>query len=319
MHTAALVIAWLCTGVGAGMMLLYLSPGVQLMNRYTMMAASFIPYGIIAWVCAFLLFLFGARSWGKAMAVLALAGLVTQLVWAQGYFPIRRFTNPPASAEQATTLFTLNTRCYSTWRGPTAKMVMALDPDIVVMQDTGQQMREEFQADGSFDHYPHQVFFSNGPNSTCGIAIYSKVPLKDPTSDPDMGYAASVTTWVGSTKVLLLATDIPTPTKDLRGWQKELADLGEIAVNATLPVIVAGDFNAVAEHFPMRRMMNRANLHQVTSGLGPFPTWEVGRGPAPLIQIDHVLASPTITAERAQALTVAGNAHRALLVWLTAQ
>lgn len=310
-----LLLAWLMTAIGLMMVVLYLSSSVQLMNRYTMMAASFIPYGIIAWLAAVVLFLIGARGWGKTLALLAVAGLVLQLVWAQGYFPLRKVSVSPSA--DATTLFTLNVRCDSSSRDATAETVLELSPDIVVMQDSGQRMREEFEEQGADLVYPYREFFSRESLPSCGIEIYSKKPIE--RVDIGVREQAAVTAEIGSTKVLLLATDIATPTKNLEGWEKEIAGLGEVAAAADLPVLVVGDFNAVAEHFPVRRILKEANLHEVTSGLGWFPTFDAARKPGALIQIDHVLASPTITAANAEAMTIGRNAHRALMVWLENQ
>ena len=235
-----------------------------------------------------------------------------QLIWARGYFQLRQFSDSPITGP--TTLFTLNTRCDSSSRDTTAETVLSLEPDIVIIQDIGERMREEFTDQGIDGRYAHQAFFPSSDPSTCGIAIYSKIPMEQ--LDISTSGHAAVLSQIDATEVLLFATDNPSPTKDLEGWKSEMNQLGHAAAASDLPVVVVGDFNAVNEHFPLREIKERAYLHDVTSGLGWFPTWETGNGFIPLIQIDHVLASPGITADRAKTLTVGRNAHRALLVRL---
>lgn len=57
--------AWVFAATGAIAVFLYLIPAFQIANRYTVMAASFIPYGTIAWFLSAVIFLAAGRGWGK--------------------------------------------------------------------------------------------------------------------------------------------------------------------------------------------------------------------------------------------------------------
>lgn len=62
-------------------------PELQVVNRRLAMMASFIPYGVFAWVAAVGLFAAFGRGWGKALALVAVPGLVVLLAWASEHLP----------------------------------------------------------------------------------------------------------------------------------------------------------------------------------------------------------------------------------------
>ncbi len=83
-----LAIGWLCTLGGAALMVLYHFPHLQLTSTYAAMGVPLIPYGVLAWTLATVLFAFAARRLIKAVAVLTLACLVVQVFWARPYWPL---------------------------------------------------------------------------------------------------------------------------------------------------------------------------------------------------------------------------------------
>ena len=81
----------------------------------------------------------------------------------------------------------------------------------------------------------------------------------------------------------------------------------QAAVQANLesPLIVAGDLNAVNDHAPLRAL-RAAGMESVTDilGAGWLPTYPANRTIPPLLPIDHILASPQLTATSVARLTV---------------
>ena len=75
------------------------------------------------------------------------------------------------------------------------------------------------------------------------------------------------------------------------------------------PLIVAGDFNAVDDHGPMRALTHDG-LESATDivGAGWLPTYPANRRFPPLIPIDHVLVNKLLTASSDQ--HVQGGRHR---------
>ena len=71
-----LAVAWGCVAFGGAMMMLYLVPRLQFSRSKLAMAAAFIPYGIVAWALAAVLFLAFARGRPRGfLALLAAAAL----------------------------------------------------------------------------------------------------------------------------------------------------------------------------------------------------------------------------------------------------
>ena len=69
----------------AGLALLYAVPELQLVHRLATLAAVFIPFGVLLWGAAVLLFLAAGRGWGKLLALVAVAGLVLAVLWARAF------------------------------------------------------------------------------------------------------------------------------------------------------------------------------------------------------------------------------------------
>jgi len=86
------------------------------------------------------------------------------------------------------------------------------------------------------------------------------------------------------------------------------------AANRGQPLVVAGDFNAVDDHRPMREL-RRDGLRSATdiTGAGWLPTYPANGLIPPTIPIDHVLLSPELTATSVSTFGVAGTDHLGLL------
>ena len=70
-----LAIGWLCTLGGAALMVLYHFPHLQLTSTYAAMGVPLIPYGVLAWTLATVLFAFaGRRHQGGGGAHFGLSG-----------------------------------------------------------------------------------------------------------------------------------------------------------------------------------------------------------------------------------------------------
>ena len=82
------------------------------------------------------------------------------------------------------------------------------------------------------------------------------------------------------------------------------------------PVVAVGNFNAVLEHEPMRRLTAETGLRDavVGSGLGWMPTFPGDGVVPPLVGLDHAMVSPGLAALSAWTESVSGQAHRALFV-----
>lgn len=313
-RTLGLALAWACAGVGAGFVLLYAVPEVQMVGSRVAMVAALIPFGVLAWAAALVLFATAARGRGKALALLAVAGLVAQLVWASGYVPGVVQEGDPGAAS----VMTLNFRCDDYGSAELAEILLENTPGVVVVQGTDPKIRERLDEADVAEAYPYRAFFPMESLPSCGTVVYSRAPVVEVT---DPGEQPAVRTQLDGVEILLVPADVPGPHHGVGPWVEALDEIGQVAVAGAdlgLPVVVAGDLNAVREHEPFRRLLRDAGLVNAAeaAGAGWVPTYRADRWYPPLLQIDHVLVSPQIEAVRVEAVEVGRSAHRALIAWL---
>ncbi len=149
-----------------------------------------------------------------------------------------------------------------------------------------------------------------------GSAIFSRFPLSEPRTLPR-------TSWVMRSTV----ADVPRlgrltvvgahPCNPLCGMDKWVDDHAVLrqylATLGSGPVLVAGDFNAVDDHAPMRALdADGFESAADIAGAGWLPTYPADRGFPPLLPIDHILLNDRLTASSVSAFTVAGTDHRGL-------
>lgn len=108
----------------------------------------------------------------------------------------------------------------------------------------------------------------------------------------------------------------PVKQEHLRAWRGELAELRQLAQEATAcgqRLVLAGDFNASSAHPGLRRLLD--TMHDALIGLNRHlvATWPVRQGVVPLMGIDHVLTTRGVRCSSVRALVVPGSDHRALL------
>ncbi len=328
MSSFGLVLAWVLVAVGGGFALLYAVPELQLVHPRVAMVAAFIPVGMVAWSLALVLFLAAGRGWGRLVALVAVAGLALQLTWVSGYLPARTLATGPVG----TSLFTLNARCDSKGREDLARVLGERGPGVVVIVGAPERVREHLDESGVLDGHPYRAYFPMDHLPSCGTAVYARVPVEEVADSP----VPAVRLEVEGGPVVLVPADVPGPQDGVVAWEQEIAALGEAAagqVAAGWPVIVAGDFNAVREHLPFRRLVDGGlvrgepaggesagaglvNAAEAAGG-GWMPTYRADRPPwPPVLEIDHVLVSGGVEVGSIETVRVGGHAHLALLAWV---
>ena len=152
-----------------------------------------------------------------------------------------------------------------------------------------------------------------------GEAILSRVPLANvkvhelPTAkgcEPRAAVAAEIR-FDGGQKFLFVGTHLEHANKEIRLSQAHA--LNELFVKNSLPVILAGDLNAVPDSPPMKAL--RENWKDAAA-VGSKPTWPADK---PRVRIDYVLLRPAsawrVIEARVDDETVASD-HRPVLVVL---
>lgn len=306
----ALCLAWVLLFVGLIAMALYAFPSLQMAHPRAVMASAFVPYGMVAWLGAAAIFLTAGRRWFRLIGLLAMAGLAMQAHWAQPYWP-RESTGPDGGF----TVLSLNLRCHPYGLDELADVVATTQPDLVVLQGVGRGAWNRLQDAGWTRRFTERTFHPMHESATCGSRVFAQAPLKALTepADPQPVLSAAL----DSGPVLVLPVDISTPDEGLGPWSEAFTALGTaVAEFAGEPMLLAGDFNAVREHEPMRRLMDQTTgLRDAAevSGVGWLPTFPANRVFPPLIALDHVLVSPDLGATDVETVRIGENAHLAVV------
>ena len=83
-------------------------------------------------------------------------------------------------------------------------------------------------------------------------------------------------------------------TVQSRAWLEDYQDLTDTAnAHPEMPLIAAGDFNAIREHAPMRTLLATTRLQNAAelAGHGWMPTCPSSPWHPPLLGLDHILVS----------------------------
>ncbi len=270
MSSLGLVLAWPLVP-GGGFALLYAVPESEAGPPVGgVMVSAFIPLGIVAWALALVLFLAAGRGWGKLVAPWPWL-LRRSCGGRSGYLPARTLATGPVG----TSLFTLNARCDSKGREDLARVLGERGSCVVVIVGAPERLRVHLDESGVLDGHPHRMFIPMSHLPSCGTAVYSRVPVEEVADSP----VPAVRLEVEGGTVVLVPADVPGPQDGVAAWEQEIAALGEAAagqVAAGWPVVVAGDFNAVREHLPFRRLEDGGLVGGGLAGGGPAGAGLVG-------------------------------------------
>ena len=222
-------------------------------------------------------------------------------------------TDPVAVAGTGTPLriVTANASFRNATPDAWASALVALDADVIVVQEYAPTIRDALFRAGVRERYPRQSV-SLRPYSA-GVAMFSRLPMRGtsiPTFGQD-GVAASVLVGDRWMRILNVHT-VALPYRE--AWRDSFDDLEQFLADEPAPLIAAGDFNATLFHQPMRDLLDGPlrDAH-ADRGRGLATTWPVGKPGAPFALLDHVLVTSTIDVRSVDERTLPGSDHRAVL------
>lgn len=275
--------------------------------------ASFIPYGIvfssISLLC-FLLILFRAPRRGPLglISVLAAAVLAWQVSW---QVPLFVADDRPMTT-QPITVVSLNLHAGGADQEQLA--AQTADADILVLVEVTPTTLQSLRGGPIGRRFRYAVpSTQTAPNAA---AIFSRFPLSRaeelPTTSWPMWSAVAAVPAIGDLTVVGAH-----PCNPLCGqgkWADEHRVLEQFLQRlGPGPVMVAGDFNAVDDHAPMRQLADDG-FESATdlAGAGWLPTYPSHATLPPLIPIDHILLNDALTASSVTSFAIAGTDHRGL-------
>ena len=278
------------------------------------LVAAFIPFAIPVLALA-LLCLGAALVRARRRALLGgLVGLVVLMLGAQVSWQLPYFVPDDRPVAGATFgLLSLNTFKGQADAGQV--VAAARRADVVVLVEVTPAFITTLDAQGWRDRFPYDAGASGGP--VTNTVVFSRFPL---TGSEQFG-SSSFDHWTTTVEapevgpVALVAVHPCNPYCGGNQWAEQHDDL-RLTVQSRLdgPLVVAGDFNAVADHGPMQRL-RRLGLRSATDllGTGWALTYPANWALPPLLAIDHVLVNPALGVTALERVPVEGTDHLGLL------
>ena len=274
---------------------------------------------VLAWVGLLISLLQGAWLTAALAAVLAVyhLGLVYRLA---------RRRDAPGWVTHAptTTLALANVYIDNDETDESARQLVAVNADIVVVVETTPAFRAAFDRVGGAERYPHRTFDADD-DSDYAVSMYCSVePHEMAMIDIGELRVASAKVPVGGA-VLHVVGAIPTAAVDPGGyatWKREMAALTGFARSRRSPLVIAGDLNTTI-HRAAYRDLAEAGLDDAHDdlGLGLRPSFKLAATGllarlGPLVRLDHALTNRLVWATEVRDLDSAGSDHRPFVATL---
>jgi endonuclease/exonuclease/phosphatase family metal-dependent hydrolase len=194
-------------------------------------------------------------------------------------------------------------------------LVRQKEADVLFLQELTDTAVTRLRQAGLDNLLPHEMTDTRG-ESTRGSGIYARFPLTgglhlapnrfaQPTARLELPSGPGV-------QLVCVHSQAPNPPSSrprVARWREELALLPP---PADPPRVLAGDFNATADHAHFRRLLRKGHVDAAEEmGDGLIPTWGPWGRPA-LLTIDHVLVDPRCAVLATSVHGLPGSDHRAL-------
>lgn len=295
-----------------------------------------VPVLIVA-ACVLAIVLIGMvlrRSWLRRLWPLALVLLVFTV--SSGVTVTSRGLSagevPAASAPEDVRVLSWNTRGDEPGSPTIAELAIAMSADVVALPETTEEMGVEIatiMADAGMPMWVH-TRTSNPDYKATSTTLLISPRLGDYEVVEDQGDTAILPTVIarsleGGPTIIAAHAVSPTPV-NMDEWD---ADLRWLADRCEGNTIMAGDFNATADHMAGLERNRTEDFHAVlgscadaalTMGSGSLGTWTAGLAPYLGTQIDHVLASDAWRAsafELVESENRSGSDHRPVFAVLS--
>lgn len=317
--TAALVVVTL--GASATAATLALARTLEPGTRRGIELVAFTPAGLPAallGVVAALLLLRRSRATGS-LALIGALGLVLLHAWWMG----PQYVGEVPAADPAGPRLVVMTQNFEEGKADeVAALVQRHRVDILVVTDAPEAQVDDLVSTGIGAVLPHNTLGQGR-----GSVVWSRYPISSDTFISDGGDSRVLTLDVpGLSRVTLVAVH-PTPPYQENGsrwqadWDRLLPRIVDSYDIADGRMLVVGDLNATADHWPVRslgEMGFRDVAEQLNSGLAT--TWpangtytRLGLSVPALLALDHVLTSPGLVPTDQVVTSDVGSDHGAVI------
>lgn len=279
------------------------------------MVTAFSPYALLAYGPALVLLVVAvARARRRAAPAVVLVVVLVAAVYHLSWIVPRYVDDDRPTAGPSFTLVTVN--LLKGAADPDSLVAAGDGADVVVLTEVTGAALAAVDDRGWATTYPYRQEGLDLPQKgSGGTAVLSRYPLSDTqVIDRRSNHQNWLVTLAvpGGKPITLAAVHPSRPYPDGLRWWSDQQYLRE-ALAGHRPDVVAGDFNAVADHRSMRLLAEDGLVDAVDlAGAGWVPTYPAtGKVPA-LVGIDHVLLAPTMTATDAESVIVSDTDHHGL-------
>jgi endonuclease/exonuclease/phosphatase (EEP) superfamily protein YafD len=219
--------------------------------------------------------LLALRAWRPALVVAAIAAWPSVLALP----PLVRSAPPVPADGMPMRVVSANVLA---WRAPTRETVgwlLEADPDILAVLEYSHAWSETFAP--IRERLPYAI--ERPTDDPRGIALFSRYPLRDAlvTLAPT-GYLpfidATAETPAGPVRITVVHPLAPMRAAHVDARDAEIAWHARRLANASLPLVVAGDFNESPDGHAFAGFVESSGLRPAREGFGRTPTWPSGNG-----------------------------------------
>lgn len=232
----------------------------------------------------------------------------------------------PSTRGETLTVMSVNLLNRNQTPGPILAEITAADPDVLLLQEYTPHWHRAVQA-AVGSTYPHQSWVIR--DDSYGLAVYSRRPFVEPVSqtvalgDATEPQIRAVIELAGQNVTLYnLHLTLPLGLDYLAHGRREVADLLDLLMDRTGPVLIAGDFN-FTEHSPQAAALARAGMTDAQSryGVGRGATWPVNSFLRwlPGLRLDHIYLSEPLVCTAIRTGQGYGSDHRPVVATIAMQ
>lgn len=225
------------------------------------------------------------------------------------------------------TVMTLNCRFGRADADAIMDAVRAHDVDVLALQELTADLVGALDAAGIRDVLPHRQLGEDRPTDNGGFnGLWTRLAPVAAASSSAQIPAADVPMIVASptrngqpadapdSAIAFASAHTKSPMRGCRAWSQGIVGLGRLALQRA--TVVLGDLNCGIDHPSFRKLLaagfRDASMSALRKPMVSFPSWLAW----PRIELDHVLISGGIDAERVETLTIHGSDHLATVAAL---
>jgi endonuclease/exonuclease/phosphatase family metal-dependent hydrolase len=303
--------------------LLTIARGVGPGGGFWIRLQAFTPFGLLLYGGALVLLAVALarrrrlRSPAAVVAVAAVLGLAVHAWW---YSPQVTGANPPpAAGAEPLVVMTANIVQGGGDGIELVRRASEEQADLLVVQEIAPADLADMERAGLDELLPYRAGTPGAEGE--GVMLFARTELET-VEELDTWHDA----WVADMGDLRVIGVHPWAPTEANLWRDDF-DVVQRAVAEHEPDLVVGDFNATADHEPMRALADAGyrDAGELANG-GWQPTWpsahrvEVFGIPVPsLVQIDHVLVGPRLASLGMSTLALPGSDHRVVVARVAAK